>query len=257
MYVVELEFECFTDTTLSAVDNGINGLLEAWRYNGQILGREFPISMREGVFYVRVVCPEKESLHPKYHSDYVGFCLRQLSDYGLLMPKVRLLGRDLNSEQSAVVTEVEWQILYTTHVHTCSPLRDGDTLMPVPLYQIPATFNGDHKALIRWQTEWQACDELQMAGACKAEYAALNEMSERSSELFRRGWDLRGRIEYLTGKPTYYYQYRVGGKSLQEEKQRKCPQCGGEWLLPEPLHDIFHFKCDNCRLVSNLSWDVL
>ena len=96
-----------------------------------------------------------------------------------------------------------------------------------------------------------------MAGGCRAEHAALHEICDVDSVLFRRGWDLRGRIEYITKVPTYYYQYRVGGQSLESEKARKCPKCGGEWLLDEPLHDIFHFKCDDCRIVSNISWDHL
>jgi predicted nucleic acid-binding Zn ribbon protein len=136
-------------------------------------------------------------------------------------------------------------------------LRSGDTLLPIPLYRNSPTLNGDHKAVIKWQTEWQACDELQMAGGCKAEHAALKEITQISSDLFRRGWDIRGRIEYVTGIPTYYYLYRVGGISLEDEKLRKCPKCGGEWRLDEPLHDIFYFKCDTCRIVSNISWDQL
>ena len=43
--------------------------------------------------------------------------------------------------------------------------------------------------------------------------------------------------------------------AAKAEKERKCPQCGGEWLLDAPIHDIFYFKCDDCRLVSNISWD--
>ncbi len=257
MFVVELQFECFTNTTISAVDKAINGLMDALRYNGQVLGREFPVSMGEGVFYLRTVCPEQESLHPDHHSDFVKVCLARLAEAGLLAPKVRLLGRDLNSEQSAEPGTPEWQVLYTTYVHTCSPLRSGDTLLPIPLYRNAPTFNGDHKAVIKWQTEWQACDELQMAGACKAEHAALHEICDVDSDLFRRGWDLRGRIEYLTKVPTYYYQYRIGGKNLQSECERRCPVCGSEWLLDEPLHDIFHFRCDKCRIVSNISWDHL
>ncbi|WCE30405.1 Zn-ribbon-containing protein [Vibrio sp. SCSIO 43137] len=257
MYVVELEFECFDNTTISAVDKAINGLMEALRFNGQILGREFPVVMGEGVFYVRLVCPEQESLHPDNHSDFVNYCLSKLSDASLLAPKVRLLGRDINSEQAAEEEVPSWQVLYTTYVHTCSPLRSGESLLPIPLYRNPPTLNGDHKSVIKWQTEWQACDEIQMGGACKAEHAALREITDIGSDLFRRGWDLRGRIEYLTGIPTYYYQYRVGGVSLADEKQRRCPKCGGEWLLNEPLHDIFYFKCDRCRIVSNISWDML
>lgn len=257
MIVAELQFECFDNTTVSAVDKGVNGLIEALRYNGQILGREFPIIMGDGVFYVRVVCPEENSLHPDNHSDYVNVCIKQLSEASLLSPKVRLLGQDINSEEVAELETPGWQVLYTTYVHTCSPLRSGETLLPIPLYRNPPTLNGDHKAVIKWQTEWQACDELQMAGGCKAEHAALTEITDINSDLFRRGWDIRGRIEYLTAIPTYYYLYRVGGKSLKAEKERVCPKCGGEWLLEKPLHDIFYFKCDKCRIVSNISWDQL
>ncbi|MDO6500356.1 Zn-ribbon-containing protein [Photobacterium sanguinicancri] len=255
MYVVEMSFECFDNTTVSAVDQAINGLMDALRYNGQVLGREFPIVMDEAIFRVRAVCPEIDSLHAQFNSDSVKACLNRLSQASLLAPKVKVLGRDLNSEAAAENFVPSWQVIYTTFVHTCSPLRCGETLMPIPLYRVPPVLNGDHKSIVKWQTEWQACDEVQMAGGCKAEHATLHEIKDADSDLFRRGWDLRGRIEYITKIPTYYYQYQVGGKSLAEEKQRPCPKCGGDWSLDEPIHDLFHFKCDDCRIVSNLSWD--
>ncbi|WP_087023535.1 Zn-ribbon-containing protein [Thaumasiovibrio subtropicus] len=256
MYVVELQFDLFDNSTLSDVDRAINGVMDALRYNGQVLGREFPIIMGEGSFTVRAVCPETESLHPDYHSPQVTACLKQLSVAGLLSPKVKVLGRDLNSETSSETERPAWMVLYTSFVHTCSPLKCGDALQPIPLYHIPATLNGDHKAILKWQTEWQACDELQMAAGCQAEHAALHEIRDIGSDLFRRGWDLRGRIEYLTKIPTYYYQYQVGGESLAQELARSCPKCGSKtWKLDSPLHDLFQFRCDDCRIVSNLSWD--
>lgn len=256
MYVIELQFECFDNTTISAVDSAINGLMDALRYNGQVLGREFPIIMGEGEFRVRAVCPEQDSLHPDFHSDSVNAHFNRLVDAKLLAPKVRLLGRDLNSEESAEDNPPSWQVIYTTFVHTCSPLRSGDTLMPIPLYRNGPTLNGDHKAVVKWQTEWQACDEIQMTDGCEAKHSALIEIADIKSDLFRRGWDLRGRIEYITKIPTYYYLYRVGGESLEQEQQRNCPKCGTDkWKLDEPLHGLFHFKCDDCRIVSNLSWD--
>ncbi|MEL6115483.1 Zn-ribbon-containing protein [Photobacterium sp. SP02] len=254
MYVVELQFECFDNTTVAAVEQAINGLMDALRYNGQVLGREFPVVMDDAVFKVRAVCPEKTSLHSQFHSPQVKAGINRLTQASLLAPKIKVLGRDINSEATAEEAP-GWQVLYTTYVHTCSPLRSGDSLLPIPLYRIPATFNGDHKALVKWQTEWQACDEIQMAGGCKAEHAALHEIRDADSDLFRRGWDLRGRVEYLTKVPTYYYQYRVGGVSLSDEADRPCPKCGQAWRVDEPIHGIFHFKCDPCRLVSNLSWD--
>ncbi|WP_028117275.1 Zn-ribbon-containing protein [Ferrimonas senticii] len=258
MYLLEIRFECFADTTLTAVERAINGLMEAWRHNGQLLGREFPLVQQGAEFSMRAMSPETDSLNPQFNSDWGNRCLEALSEAKLLRPRVKLLGRDINSEASAEALPENWQVLYTTYVHSCSPLRDGDSLMPVPLYRLPATFNGDHKALVKWQTEWQACDELQMAGSGAVEFAALNEITQVDSVLFRRGWDLRGRIEYHTQVPTYYYLYRVGGDSIEQERARPCPRCGNpDWALAEPLHELFHFKCDHCRLVSNLSWDLL
>lgn len=255
MFVTELRFECFADTTISAAEKAINQLLEAYRANGQVLGREFAVAFNNGEFRVRLLTPENNSLAHKYHSPWVKKALTELTDAKLLAPREKLIGQDINSEASNIDTP-SWQLLYTSYVHMCSPLRSGDNLLPIPLYRIPATFNGDHKRIIRWQSEWQACDELQMAAATKAEYAALEELSSPDSDLFRRGWDLRGRIEYLTKIPTYYYLYRVGGQDLASEMSRHCPCCGNkDWKLDTPLLDMFQFRCEPCRIVSNLSWD--
>ena len=255
MFVTELRFECFADTTITAAEKAINGLLEALRANGQVLGREFAVAFNDGEFRVRLLTPEKTSLQHKFNSPWVKKALAELTDAKLLAPREKLIGQDINSEVSNLDTP-SWQVLYTSYVHMCSPVRSGDNLLPIPLYRLPATFNGDHKRVIRWQSEWQACDELQMAAATQAEFAALKELSEPSSDLFRRGWDLRGRIEYLTKIPTYYYLYRVGGQSLASELTRPCPRCGNpDWKLDEPLLDLFQFRCEPCRIVSNISWD--
>ncbi|GAA5190550.1 Zn-ribbon-containing protein [Ferrimonas gelatinilytica] len=257
MYLAEVRFECFADTTLTAVEQAINGLMEAWRNNGQVLGREFPLVQQEAEFRLRVMCPGRDSLEHRHTSSWGRHALAQLTEAKLLQPRFKLLGRDINADHCADQAPVNWQVLYTTYVHSSSPVRDGDSFQPVPLYRLPASFNGDHKALIKWQTEWQACDELQMAGSGAVEHAALNEIASVESVLFRRGWDLRGRLEYLTKVPTYYYLYRVGGSSLEEERERPCPRCGSrDWALESPQHDLFAFKCEPCRLVSNLSWDL-
>ncbi len=255
MYILEMSFECYRDTTVAAVEKAIMQLVDALRYNGQILGREFPTSMDGAVFTTRLVCPEQDSLHPDNHSGWVRHCLKQLGDAGLVQPKFRLLGQDLHSNETDPCDRPEWQILYTSFIHTCSPLRCGEHFAPIPLYKLPAVFNGDYKAVIKWQEDWEACDQLQMNGSV-VEYPSLYELSDTKSLLFRRGRDLCKRIEYLSKIPTYYYLYRVGGNDLEQEQNRACPVCGDEgWRLEQPIHDIFDFKCDNCRLVSNLSWD--
>lgn len=110
--------------------------------------------------------------------------------------------------------------------------------------------------VIKWQENWQACDQLQMNGSALEQHA-LQQISAIDSTLTKHGRYLAQDIEHHTGIPTYYYLYRVGGESLTTEQQRRCPNCQQEWKLTEPLFDLFYFKCDHCRLISNLSWNWL
>lgn len=237
MFAAQLTFECFRDTTISAVEKALSILIDSYYFNGQIIGREFPTVMKDGYFVTRVVCPDKNALSPDNNSQVVEHFLNKLADAGLLQPKLDLLGVDINSDSADEChpqqTPPSWQILYTTFVHSCSPLRCGDHFSPIGLYQLPPTANGDHKTILKWQQDWQACDQLQMNAATKAQYAALEELTDYNSDLTRRGTDICKRIECLTDIPTYYYLYRVGGESLSQEQQRQCPGCGGSWSQDE------------------------
>jgi len=255
MFIKELTFECYRDSDYSSIERAINNYFDMLRYNGQIIGREFPIAMFDGIFTTRLVCPEETSLHESFNSPQVTHAITKLNDAGLLSPKIKTVAEDLNSLACADNLTPSWQVLYTTFLDTCSPLRCGETLNPLPLYRTPeAISNGDRKAVLKWQEEWVNCDELQMNGSA-ASVQVLKEICEVNSKLYYMGINLCKRIQYVTKVPTYYYLYRVAGTSLESEQQRKCPSCGGEWRLEKPLFDIFDFKCDQCQLVSNISWD--
>ena len=100
MYIVELCFECYRDTSLGDAERAIVNYLEMLRYQGQILGREFPTSMHDGYFVSRVVCPEQDSLHPDNQSEQVKLAEQQLNQAGLLAPKLQLQGADLLSDST-------------------------------------------------------------------------------------------------------------------------------------------------------------
>lgn len=255
MFVADLEFDCYQNTSLEEAERAINQVVVALRANGQIIGDEFPTVLKEGYFVTRVMSPEQDSLHPLHHSPFVKYAVDKLNDAGLLAPKVKVIGQDIHANSADACSEPSSYILYTTYVHTCSPLYCGDDFLPVPLYRIPPLANGDYKTLIKWQEDWQACDQIQINGATRCEFPALEEISDVNSDLSRRGLDLAKRIRYLTKKPVYYYLYRVGGQSKEEEQNRRCPSCGGEWALTEPWFGLFDFRCDKCELVSNISWD--
>lgn len=254
MILAKLTFECFEDTTITAVERGISSLITELKYNGQVIGNEFPCLLKDGHFVTQALCPTEDALQYSNNNNAVNNAISALSNFGILQPKIDILGQEIHSDMSDPDHTPSWQVLYTSYVQTCSPLRCGEHFAPIPLYNQPPIANGCYKQLINWQQDWQACDQLQMNGR-SAEFSALFEIGDVNSSLAKRGQAIAKTIEDNTNIPTYYYLYRVGGENLKSEQQRRCPQCNGQWALDESIHQVFDFKCDDCRLISNLSWD--
>lgn len=235
----------------------LNQIINQWRYNGQIIGREIPLfyGEQEGEkgIGIRVICSEQTSLLPENNNVEVERALRTAEKCGLFFDSFHIVADDLNSDSTYTGENPTWQVLYTTYLQSCSPLHNGDDLTPIPLYK--QLKNLPHLAMdvIKWQENWQACDQLQMNGSV-LEQQALKEISDIHGNLFKHGYYLTQEIERHSGIPTYYYLYRVGGENLATEQNRLCPLCHGKWTK-NPPHFMFYFKCDSCRLVSNLSWN--
>ncbi|MDH3001593.1 hypothetical protein A1D23_03085 [Chelonobacter oris] len=263
MYLIEVFFSYEPNLAVkqaAAQQDGItliNRVIEQWRYNGQIIGREFPlyydeIENKRG-FTVRVISPDYQSLNHHNNNPHVDSAMITAAKSGVFLRKIGIVAEDLNSNVTHQTELPSWQILYTTYLHTCSPLFSGDHFLPVPLYRELSRHSVLSMDIIKWQENWQACDQLQMNGAV-LEQSALAQISTADSPLFKHGYHLCKEISEATAIPTYYYLYHLGSHDHEQEKQRKCPLCQQDWLLETPLFDLFHFKCDQCRLVSNLSW---
>ncbi|QIW16016.1 hypothetical protein A4G20_06555 [Pasteurellaceae bacterium RH1A] len=255
MYLAKV---CFTYEKMS--DDAllsINHLINQWRYNGQIIGKEIPVThqineLGQPCFQASLVLPEMDSLSEAHNSPEVENALALLAKHGLAFTQFEVEGLDYNSDGTSEYLEPSFQILYTTHLETASPLHSGDDFWAIPLYTLKD--QALSQKILKWQEDWQACDQLQMNGNI-LEAAALAEISEHTSRLSQRGIALCQEIEKKTAIPTYYYLYRLGQDEAQEQ-DRKCPCCSKPWKLAEPLHEIFHFQCEACRLISNLSWEL-
>ncbi|MCK3657035.1 hypothetical protein A4G19_15340 [Pasteurellaceae bacterium Macca] len=251
--VVHFSYQHFEQDPVSLISQ----ILEQWRYNGQVIGREMGITHHQrdtrSTFQARVALPEQESLQPKWHSDEVNEAIEQAKEAGVVLEYVELIGRDYNAEETSTET-APFFVLYTTHLESCSPLYNGVDFRPVPLYRLKQDMPLN-EALIKWQENWQACDQLQMNGTT-LEVECVAEISNPDTPLSQQGRALAKQVERLNHTPTFYYLYRLGADE-QAEAQRRCPSCGGEWKLPEPRHGIFHFQCQPCRLISNWSWELL
>ena len=195
--------------------------------------------------------PATDALAAIHHNKYVKKALAALADAGLKQPTVRVM----DEEGSGPVEDgPDSYILFTNYLAIESPLRSGATFAPTPLYKVPPTYDeSEYYNITSWQSDYQACDTLWMNSAVGEQFAR-RQLSNVSSDLSNQGRELCAQITTLTGLPTYYYLYRqLQRTSWLKETLRKCPGCGGEWLLPEQWH-IFDFQCDGCRLVSNISW---
>ena len=252
MYVCQLNFDCLQDVELEPAQLAITALLDEYRYNGQILGREFPVILKDGRFQVVLVCPEQDSLAPANNKESVNQAFQAVAEAGLGQPSVELLGLECQSDFTDTCRQPSGYIVYSTFVQSCSPVRCLEHFSPLPLYKLPESLR---KPLIKWQESQAACDQLQMNELKEIEPQANIQLSSSISELTMTGRVLAEQIKNALDVSVYYYLYRVGGESLEAEQQRGCPGCGQDWSLKTPLHDLFDFKCDTCGLVSNISWD--
>jgi predicted nucleic acid-binding Zn ribbon protein len=254
VYVADLFFRGSELSEPDAVSHAVNNLLGALRMNGQICGREWPISILDATCRVTVLLPERDALDHIHRNRYVERAIAELLMAGLHEPNITIVGEDVDGAPSCTCLTCASYILYTNYILLESPLRCGTCFCPVPLYRVPPTADEEYHDMLAWQSDRQACDTLQM-NCSTLERASMRELSRPESSLSQRGMEICAKILAASDIPTYYYLYRYGARSRGQERTRLCPGCGGSWLLATPWH-LFDFKCEQCRLVSNIAWDV-
>lgn len=142
--------------------------------------------------------------------------------------------------------------LFTHAFDTAPPVCRGDTKEPVPTFLLPLS-DKEKDNLGGWQHDYVLYDRLWL-GSGPMEMAAYKQLAEPRSALSIRGRNLCGAIEQATGKPTFYFLHRYFARKVGEET-RCCPSCGGSWRTSEPAGAPFlqfAFRCEPCRLVSNV-----
>ena len=252
MYLAQISFNSRKQFEREVVEDIIYSFLASLRMNGQILGEEISIIANSNGYIAYEKLPLVNSLDAINANKYVISDIEKLNEVGIDF-SVNLIGEQL--ESSPVCECINWDslILFTNYLSIESPLRCGKCFGFVPLYLIPHTYDEDYHDIISWQTDYKACDRLQM-GCATGERFGTREITKVNSSLTRRGLEICDRITTLLKIPTYYYLYRYNDRSRIFEEKRKCPSCNGEWMLDEPLHGLFDFKCDKCHLLSNISW---
>jgi predicted nucleic acid-binding Zn ribbon protein len=253
MYVQQIIFS-FSNAIPDDISDMAHGYLGALRMNGQIQGREWSIRAVDHQCVATVLTPESDSLAQTFNGQYVKKALIEAEARGAAIT-TQVIGQDIEGAQTCSCKNPSAYILYTTFLSLESPVRCLDCFKPVPLYTFPVMPSGEFYEIICWNSNYQACDLLQM-NCTVLERSTTRQLTDFKSQLSVSGTQHCETLSSLVSKPFYYYLYHPNARSLTSEKKRLCPSCGQHWYLEEGLHSIFRFKCDRCRLVSNLAWNI-
>ena len=254
MFVAEINFDVQTNRTTAEQQDEVDVLLGLFRMDGRILGRELLTIRNEKVFKSFLAIPDKDAFKKLDENPYIKERLKKLKNFGLTTPKLKILGEEISESVACRCKDTSAYILFTTYLSIQSPLRCFDCFSPIPLYRISRFETGDYHRAISWQSDYSACDSLQM-NCTTGERFGTREMTDLNSSLSKQGIKICNEVKNLTNKNCYYYLYKYNAKSLKSERERKCPSCGGDWLLSEKFFK-FDFKCDRCHLLSNISFNL-
>jgi predicted nucleic acid-binding Zn ribbon protein len=256
MFAAEVQF-----TIPGSVDDAedlIFNLLSSWRSNGQVLGSEWCFSQKGNIYRTTVMIYDAHALALKHDNQYARKSRRALTKINKSALKINVIGEDPFSAEICTCKKHSFYILFTNFLSLESPLRCGDCFGPLPLYKITPKLPRQpalHDGIKFWRADYQSCDTLQM-GCTVGEKFGERELFRHDSSLSTQGISICNTIAKETGIATFYYLLRSKGRNLTSEKKRKCPSCGGDWLLDKPLHHLFDFKCNRCRLLSNIAFSV-
>ena len=253
MFAVELKFESSGHGSSDAKTDAISWLTAAFVRNGNLMG-QFEVEGDEE-FVVYGLTPARNAFHRANWNDRVRQQIGALKSVNLKRPRVRILGLIPETAPICQCARPKGYFLFTTFLSVEPPLRCIRCNGVVPLYRVARPTGGEHSELLSWQSNYQACDTLQMNCTVGQRFGE-RQMSDMKSPLSITGLAICNEIQRLTGRPTYYYLFRASARSHSEEASRRCPTCRGEWLMKKPLHGKFDFKCERCRLISNIAWNV-
>ncbi|HEU4556721.1 MAG TPA: DUF2310 family Zn-ribbon-containing protein [Longimicrobium sp.] len=240
-------------TVADAVKETIGILLVAWEINGQVLGQTLMTKIPGG-YRVLVRAPARDALSEPHHSEMARKALSHVTSKPLGKMKMRRIGREPDSHRECPGHPKAELILYADVYSVESPFRCGKCFGPVPLYTLPRTEYDDQQDITYWQSAYRACDALEGKRRGPAtDTFAQDQLENPESELSQRGLKICDRVGGATGRRTWYYLTRARGLSPEAERERRCPRCGGEWLLPKRWHHRFDFRCERCGFLSRLS----
>ena len=217
----------------------------------QIINKEWQYEPIDNGLSLNLFCPEKDSYKEKNSTIYGYKWKNRIEEELGCLFDFNYVGLDPEFGKTVIPQKRDYLILKTARF---SPLIDGASLNQIPLYKIPFTHDGkSYNDINSWENNYEQIESLWFNGAV-AERWAQNQLQNHDSELNKQGRECCKKIEEMTRIPTYNFLFNDRAWGQKKDKERKCPNCGGDWLIQNStFNDFYAFKCDDCRLISELS----
>lgn len=231
----------------------VNNYLELLGTNNQVTNGEFQFETMENGVMVNLYCPEKDAYKDKNSTEYAIAAKNRLLTELKLDLTFEWIGLDPELGKTYIPKRSSFYILQGFQSFFWSAVRCGDTLDQIPLYKIPYTSNHrNHDDIKFWGYHYRSIYDLWFTSY--NDHWTLNQLQNHKSPLNQQGISCSRQMEAVTLVPTYYFLWNNRAWGQKKDKARKCPVCGKDWLIENTTFNNFYaFKCDDCRLVSELS----
>lgn len=251
MYIQKIQIKINTKVDKDELIDEFGLLMSFYRQSGQTQGKIESQYIKTKKITCFPFTVEKHSLKSKYNNFYVNRQIDKIEKLCKSKFEFKTVGKTYDSYKSpCTCKKSDFYILITNFLTIQPPLTCGKCNNYVPLYKLPKYEDHGYRSILSWETNYISCDSLQMN--CEVgENWALNQMQKPNSELSKQGLTICDRIEKLTGIPTYYYLYNYSKfKTLQN-----CPNCKNNWVLKHQIHGFYDYQCENCKLISTVSFN--
>lgn len=223
--------------------------------SGQIVRDKNLVSIQGDTIFISVLSFEKEPFLEIYH-DSLGWCHKEEIE-AHIGGKIRyiLRGRDADNPDYVIPKNPSFLLL---HFGWESAILDGETHKPIPLYHLfdPQKSDKIFDEIRYWSREYEHLFNLWIGSGMYEDFAK-KELEDVHSALNKEGLRLCKEIERLCAMPCYYHLFNHREWGTREDQNRNCPLCGGAWNLEnKSVDDFVAFKCERCRVTSELSPDA-
>ncbi len=226
-------------------EDELQGFLGCLNSNGNLCGSEWVVLELEDRVQVRAQAPADDALEPANWSVYAHKASEKLNGWSHKPLELRIVPEAVPDEMCCDCANSSSFILSSTYLSYELPVDCLDCGRPIPLYRLPYLDDyEEHWTLRQWHKNYQTLDQLYM-NSWWGERMAYVLLSNPRASFIKDAREVAAKLEAATHKPVYVFLLNV-----YEQRVDACPRCNRPWLWPDSTKELYAFKCDHCRLIS-------